>query len=221
MRIWPGLLMVIGLSSMPAWASDAPYYGPMKALSLFSYEVGYKDDLQKDGSYRIVASVRSGQAIDMAVYRAAELAGQLGYSHVEMLGGSESRMPGYTSATLYARPSRSAAAPATCRSKRARTCYTADVRQVLRTLSGPDGLQPGVAIVDHVDRFGRSVYRGGYGAGATSPAAPVPIPSRAAPALRSVPAALPIDPQTRLRAALEAARPVQGRDAKQGWTVSD
>ncbi|QQV79114.1 hypothetical protein H5J25_16010 [Sphingomonas aliaeris] len=219
--MWPSLLMVIGLSSMPAWASDAPYYGPMKPLSLFSYEVGYKDNLQKDGSYRIVASVRSGQAIDMAVYRAAELAGQLGYSHVEMLGGSESATPGYRSATLYARPSRSAAAPTTCRSKRPHTCYTADVRQVLRTLSGPDGLQPGVAIVDHVDRYGRSVYRGGYGAGATSPAPPVPIPSRAAPALRGVPAALPIDPQTRLRAALQAARPVQGRDQKQGWTVSD
>jgi hypothetical protein len=221
MRIWPGLLMVIGLASTPALASDAPYYEPMKRWSLFGYEVGYKDDLQTDGSYRIVASVRSRQAIDMAVYRAAELASQLGYSHVEMLGASESAMPGYTSATLCVRPTRSAAAPLTCRSKRPHTCYTADVRQVLRTLSGQDGLQPGVAIVDHVDRFGRSVYRGGFGAGAITPAPSVPIPSRAAPTQLRVPAALPVDPQTRLRAALDAARPVEGRDPKQGWTVSD
>ena len=43
---------------------------------------------------------------------------------------------------------------------------SADVAEVLRILGGPDGTQPGVAIVDHRDEYGREVFLSGYGTGA-------------------------------------------------------
>ncbi len=172
----------------------------------------------------------------MAMYRAAELARENGTRYIAFLGGQESRSPGIYSATVYARPSDSAAPPSGCRSNRRGTCYTADVVEVLRILGGPGGKQPGVAIVDHYDEYGRAVSFSGFGVGLASlhphqpiPSvarpvpvttmaahiAPLPSPSRSAPNVRAT------DPASRYQQALKAAQPIRGREPKQGWTISD
>lgn len=226
------LLFFAAAQSTAALAAEPPFYGPMNAWD----GVGFKDSLQKDGTYRIVAGVRSGEAIDMAVYRAAELADQLGFAYVELLGGSETRSSGLNSATLYARPSRSATPPAACLSKRPYTCSTADVRQLLRAVGGTGGAQPGVAVAHHVDRYGRQVFYSGPGIGAVLPARPISLPAQTrlaqSRALPDAPyASIAIvgrtgvaessDAQTRYQQALKAAQPVKGREPKLGWTVSD
>lgn len=167
MRIWPCLLLLA--IAQPAWAGrdEAPYYGPMKRWHGIGYKFGYEDRIEKDGSWRIDAAVHGrGDAIDVALYRVAERARDEGYRYVFLLGGNWSKSPGMDAATLYARPSREAVAPVGCRSRKATTCYTADVAEVLRILGGPDGTQPGVAIVDHRDEYGREVVLSGYGTGA-------------------------------------------------------
>ncbi|KQS02914.1 hypothetical protein ASG11_00335 [Sphingomonas sp. Leaf357] len=229
------LLFFAAVPSTAALAAEPPFYGPMNAWD----GVGFKDSLQKDGTYRIVAGVRSGEAIDLAVYRAAELADQLGFAYVELLGGSETRSSALNSATLYARPSRSATAPAACLSKRRYTCSTADVRQLLRAVGGTGGGQPGVAVAHHVDRYGRQVFYSGPGIGAVLPPRPVPLPARPDQAslaqsrgstdapyasiaiVGRTGVAEASDPQTRYKQALDAARPVKGREPRLGWTVSD
>ena len=172
MRVWGYLLLIATVQAVPAAAQDAPYYGPMKAWHGIGFKFGYKHAIAKDGSWKIEAATRRGEAVDLAMRRAAELARDEGYAYVEMLGGSASRSPGINSATLYARPARTAAAPAACRSKR-RDCYTADVATLLRG-------QPGVPVTDHFDRYGRAVSYSGYGyaAASTAPhpvAAPPPV----------------------------------------------
>lgn len=176
-----GLLLIAALHSVPATAG-APYYGPMKAWQGIGYKFGVKHEVEADGSWRVEAATRSGEAIDMALYHAAELARERGFAYVELLGGRGSRSPGYNNAKLYARPSHSPAPPATCPEKRRNPCYTADVAELLRILGGPGGTQPGVAIADHTDRYGRSVVISGYGIAAASltprPAVPVAAPPR-------------------------------------------
>lgn len=163
MRIWPCLLLLA--IAQPAWAGrdDGPYYGPMKGWQ----DLGYKDHDEKDGTWRIEAAKRGpNDAIDIALYRAAERTRDAGYRYVFLLGATGRRNLWMNSATLYARPSHQAVAPVGCRSRKATTCYTADVAEVLRILGGPNGTQPGVAIVDHRDEFGREVFLSGYGTGA-------------------------------------------------------
>lgn len=162
------LCLVMLASSVPAAArgDDAPYYGPMKRWHGIGYKTGYEDHIEKDGTWRIEAAVHGrSDAIDLALYRAAERARDEGYRFVFLLGGRGGRSPGFDWATLYARPSHEAVAPIGCRSKKATTCYTADVAEVMRILGGPNGTQPGVAIEDHRDEFGRAVYLSGYGTG--------------------------------------------------------
>lgn len=269
MRIWPCLLLLA--IAQPAWAGgdEAPYYGPAKRWHGIGYKLGYEDRIAKDGSWQIETAVRGrDEAIDMALYRAAERARDEGYRYVMLLGGRSVTSYGISSATLYARPSHEAVAPVGCRSRKATTCYTADVAEVLRILGGPDGTQPGVAIVDHRDEFGREVFLSGYGTGAIAalaagrpggstmktidgrlviiesapavprgvmPAAPVapvaaarvsPPPARPIEivALSQVPAPQGSDRWTadeNFRRTREANQPVRGRDARQGWTISD
>lgn len=168
------LYLVMLTAPGSAWATEeAPYYGPSKHWRGIGYKIGYDDHDERDGSWRIEAGVRGhGEAIDMAMYRAAERARDEGYRYIFFLGGQAWTAPGSKSATVYARPSHEAVAPTDCRSKRAGTCYTADVAEVLRVLGGPNGVEPGVAIADHQDQFGRNVYLSGFGIGAvaTSPA---------------------------------------------------
>ncbi len=241
MRYWSVLLLFATLHPAAALAApDAPYYGPMKRWGPIGYKFGYKEIVEKDGSWHVSVTTRRGAAIDIAMYRAAEMARDQGYPYVELLGGWENRTPGMGMADLYARPSRNPADPTTCRSKRRQTCYTADVSEVLRILGGPDGTQPGVPIIDHVDDHGNWVSYSGFGIGAASS-----MPSRAnSAAPRFVPAPLPprmtmpprstmptrtVAPQSRVSAhsttdfnmALKAAQPIRGKEPKLGWTISD
>lgn len=159
-RFWLGLMMLA--CTQPAWAGgrDDAYYGPMMR------GVGYQDRIEKDGSWRIEAVARGRRdAIDIALYRAAERARDAGYRYVFLLGASSRQGAGGESATLYARPSQDAVPPVGCRSKKLSTCYTADVAEVLRILGGPGGMTPGMPIVDHLDEYGREVFLSGYGTG--------------------------------------------------------
>ncbi|WP_238542213.1 hypothetical protein [Sphingomonas sp. PAMC 26621] len=157
-----------------AWAGDdAPYYGPMQRWHGIGYTFGYRDKVERDGSWRIDTAIRGrGEAVDMALYRAAERARAEGYRYVMLLGGNSQTSPGVKAATLYARPSREAVPPGECRSRKATTCYTADVGEILRILGGPNGQHPGVAIVDHLDEYGREVSVSGYGIGAVAASLP-------------------------------------------------
>ena len=171
-RFWSCVLLLA--IAQPAWArgDDAPYYGPMKRRGI-GFEIGYKDRVEKDGSWRIDAAIHArGDAIDMALYRAAERAHDLGYRYLFLLGGSESRSPGLNMATVYARPSHDAGPPIGCRSRKMTSCYTADVLEILRILGGPDGSQPGVPILASRDAFGREVYLSGYGTGGVASLVP-------------------------------------------------
>lgn len=166
--------LVLLAIAQPAWAAsaDAPYYGPMKRRGIGS-QIGYKDRTEKDGSWRIDAAIHGrSDAIDMALYRAAERAHELGYRYLFLLGGSGSKMPGLDMATVYARPSHEAVGPIGCRSKKVTSCYTADVMEVMRILGGPDGTQPGIPILARRDELGRDVFLSGYGTGAVASLVP-------------------------------------------------
>jgi hypothetical protein len=232
-RLWSCVLLLA--IAQPAWAGgdDAPYYGPMKRRGI-GFEIGYKDRTEKDGSWRIDAAIHArGDAIDMALYRAAERAHDLGYRYLFLLGGSESRSPGLNMATVYARPSHDAGPPIGCRSRKMTSCYTANALEILRILGGPDGAQPGVPILASRDAFGREVYLSGYGSRrAVDPVAgaalPLPAPTAivAPPVFRYVPPSsspptAEVDADARFDRALKAAQPVRGRDPKLGWTISD
>ena len=221
MRPWRCLLLFIAMYPAYAGASEPPYYGPMKAWHGIGYKFGYKQDLEKDGTWRVVATTQRGDAVDMAMYRAAELAREEGFAYVELLGGSASRNFAMSSATVYARPSHSPSPPAACRSKQRGTCYTADVAEVLRKLGGPGGTQPGVAVVDHLDGYGRAVSYSGFGVGAASAAPAKHVPPVPATVNSRGPAgAQAPDSASEFDRALKAAQPVRGREPNQGWTVS-
>ena len=170
------LLCVVLLAiAQPAWAGgdDAPYYGPMKRWNVIGFQTGYKDRTEKDGSWRIDAAVHGRtDAIDMALYRAAERAHELGYRYLFLLGGNGSKTPGLDMATVYARPSHDAVPPIGCRSKKLTSCYTADVLAIMRILGGPGGSQPGVPILAGQDEFGRDVFSSGYGTGGVTSLVP-------------------------------------------------
>ncbi|GAA0656519.1 hypothetical protein FHT00_002415 [Sphingomonas insulae] len=218
MRFWPCLMLLALAQPALAGREEGPYYGPMKGWQ----GVGYKDHVEKDGTWRVEAARRGPyDAIDLALYRAAERARDAGYRYVFLLGGTGRRNLWMNSATLYARPSHEAVAPVGCRSRKATTCYTADVAEVLRILGGPDGTQPGVAIVDHRDEYGRAVYLSGYGTGAVATLVPgggggsrmmtivdkgVTITGAAPAAAR---AAIPAAPMPPVPVVIAPARPVQ------------
>ena len=163
MRIPAAVIAAIVVAS-PASARDI-YYGPKSG----PFGTGYKHDVEKDGSLRIVTEYHARSAdtaLDVALYRAAELARETGKPFVQVLGGSAYSRTGVAVALVYARPSDTPAAPDKCR--RAKQCYTADVASVLRTLGGPAGSQPGVARPSGTDEFGRSVSYSGFGTGAVA-----------------------------------------------------
>ncbi len=174
MKRFLSCLMLLA-TAQPAWArgDDVPYYGPMKRWHGIGFQTGYRDRTEKDGSWRIDAAIH-GQtdAIDMALYRAAERAHELGYRYLFLLGGNGSKTPGQDVATVYARPSHEAVPPIGCRSKKLTTCYTADVLEIMRILGGPDGSQPGVPILAGRDEFGRDVFSSGYGTGGVTSLVP-------------------------------------------------
>jgi hypothetical protein len=130
----------------------------------------YEEEVTGDGYWKIEARSRRGEdslAIDVALYRAAELARAAGHRFVEMHDAHSRRDRVSESAVLYARGVDVPAHPAACRSGRARRCYTADVAAVLRQLSGASGNEPGVP-VPTTDEYGRTVLQSGFGIGAVS-----------------------------------------------------
>lgn len=152
------------LASSPATAGT-PSYGPKGG----PFGAGYKHEVEDDGSLHIVTQYHSRHpdfALNVALYRAAELARAAGRPFVQILGGYASARHGVALGHVFARPSETPSAPLACR--RAKTCYTADVASVLAALSGPNGNEPGIVKPTGTDRYGRSVSFGGYGAGAVA-----------------------------------------------------
>ncbi len=129
---------------------------------------GYKHSVQKDGTWRIVTEYHTTDpmvAMDMALYRAAEMAREANQPFVQILNGYAMSSYAVASGFVFARPSSDSAAPTACKAKR---CYTADVARVLDLLGGPTGNQPGVAKPSSVDERGRQVTISGFGIGAVS-----------------------------------------------------
>lgn len=225
--MWLAGLAVAVAVPAGAIAADAPYYGPAKPWHGIGYKFGYKDEVTPDGNWRVVATVRGGEAVDMAMYRMAERARDAGYRYVTLLGGSETRSPGYNSATLLGHPSESAAQPTSCPGKHPTACYTADVALLLHKFGGPNGAQPGVALADEIDKYGRQVFYSGYGQGRAVPGASVPTPPTAIIGALPATAARAVGPDPdaaateRQKRAMDALRPVRGKEPKQGWTISD
>lgn len=229
MRLW--CCLMLAAIAAPAYADPSPpYYGPMKAGPGFvlKFKYGFKDGVEKDGTWRVDAATRRGEAIDIAMYRVAERAREQGYAFVEFQGGLGSRSPGIDSATVYARPSHSPTAPATCRSRRRNACYTADVAEVLRILGGPGGTQPGVPVTDHLDEYGRAVSFSGYGVGAASaaarrvpPIAPVATAVAAPVAVSVVAVPPPVWARIAAARAPQPAPSVRRAAASRGWSISD
>lgn len=156
-------LLALATAISPAVARNyVPVYGRKHGIM----GEGYKHTVGRDGTWRIVTEYHTRDplvAMDVALYRAAELAREQGKPYVQVLEGYGTSGYGVASGFVYAVGSDSPAAPTTCRVKR---CYTADVAKVLEALSGPDGRTPGVATPTYVDRWGRQVTVDGFGIGA-------------------------------------------------------
>ena len=164
MRITLAAVIAAMVASSPATAGKL-YYGPKSG----PLGTGYKHNVEKDGSLRIVTEYHArgaDLALDVALYRAAELAREAGKPFVQVLGGYAYSRTGVAVGLVYARPSDTAAAPTGC--KRAKECYTADVATVLQALGGRYGNEPGSAKPTGTDAFGRSVSLSGFGTGAVA-----------------------------------------------------
>jgi hypothetical protein len=164
MRLTVFIAIAASLTLSPASAENL-HYGPKEGI----FGTGYKHDIEKDGSWRIVTEYRSADpylALDVALYRAAELARDAGRPYVQVLGGYGTSRGFIASGFVYARASDSPAAPATCR--HVKRCYTAEVAKVLDALSGPSGDEPGIPKPSLVDEHGRSVTVLGFGIGAVA-----------------------------------------------------
>ena len=162
MRRLFALVAAVTAISPAAARNYVPVYGPKHGIM----GEGYKHTVGRDGTWRIVTEYHMRDpliAIDVALYRAAELAREQGKPYVQVLEGYGTAGYGVASAFVYAIGSDSAAAPTSCRVKR---CYTADVAKVLEALSGPDGRTPGVPKPSYVDPYGRQVTVDGFGIGA-------------------------------------------------------
>jgi hypothetical protein len=130
------------------------YYGPKSG----PFGTCYKHNVEKDGTLRIVTEYHARSAdlaLNVALYRAAELARDAGKPFVQILGGYAYSRTGVAVGLVFARPSDSSSAPEQCR--RAKQCYTADAARVLQALGGPDGTEPGTPKPIGTDAFGRSV----------------------------------------------------------------
>ena len=92
----------------PLIGPKAHYYGPLKTW----HGVGYKHEVQKDGTWRVLANSRIndgiGFAFNVAMYRTAELAREQGFRYVQLISGYGTKTNfGQESATVIARPSAS------------------------------------------------------------------------------------------------------------------
>lgn len=172
MRFAPALVILALTVSATAHAGGGQYrYEPMNALGF-----GYHEKLKRDGFWEIDAGTTQNSGvlpIDVAIYRAAELAKAGGHRYVELhdASGREDRFGGL-SARLYARPSDAPVHPTTCRSGKPNRCYTADTELVFARLSGDDMRHPGVAAGSQIERYGRQIVPSGFGTGAVAGSPP-------------------------------------------------
>ena len=138
-------LTLILLLAVPAAAPARliPEKRTYRPLDLF--DNGYKDSIQKDGTWRIVANSRPmdgpGFAWDMALYRAAELARQSGHPYFQIFDshgaiGTGLYVRGREMVRIVVRGSDSAAAPADCRVKDKQSCITHETAEILARI-GP------------------------------------------------------------------------------------
>ncbi|SEM47721.1 hypothetical protein SAMN05192583_0342 [Sphingomonas gellani] len=230
-RLWPSLLLLA--LAQPAFAQTAPFYGPAKRWHGVGYKFGYEDRFDKDGSWRVDAAVRTGDAAAVAIHRMAERAREQGYAYVYLLGGRTIRARGINQAFVYAVPSHAATPPVACPPRFVKSCYMASVDRLLAALRGVDGTQPGVQVPHARDGVGRAVYQSPYGLGRIGTAEQRQgtggsVMTDVLPIRRVVTASLPptqapaeTAAQQRFARALKANQPVRGRDAKLGWTISD
>jgi hypothetical protein len=128
-----------------------------------------------DGFWRIQGATRGRKmlAIDVAIYRAAEMAQAAGSRYVEIHDAieGENRI-GDQQATLFARAVEGPVNPATCRSGKPNRCYTADAQVIVKRLSGASSDEPGMAAPSYIDKYGRPVTESGYGTGAVTQLVP-------------------------------------------------
>ncbi len=159
------LIAAVGAMLVPSLAAAVDYHPWGGGL----ISQGYKESFEENGSWRIVAEYNNSDPIDtldIALYRAADLARADGKKYVQILGGSASSRMRTATAIIFAKASDSSAAPTKChRSKR---CYTADVAAVLDILGGENGRAPGNAKVTSHDKYGRPVRSSGFGTGAVA-----------------------------------------------------
>ena len=92
------VLAILALATSPAaHAGGREYhYAPMNAVG-----EGYHDELERDGFWEIEAGIignRGVLAIDVAIYRAAEMAKTGGHRYVEIHDASERRARGWRAA---------------------------------------------------------------------------------------------------------------------------
>lgn len=161
MRLLATLITIFIAVSSATAREYVPIYGPKNG----AMGEGYKYSDQKDGSWRIVTEYHTRDpmvALNVALYRAADMAREAGKPYVQVLSGYGMSSYGVASGFVFARPSDNPAPPASCRTKR---CYTADVAKVLEALGGETGNQPGMP-KPTVDEHGRTVLISGYGVGA-------------------------------------------------------
>ena len=161
------LIAAAALAGAATVSAQSNAYGPWHGYP----PAGYKEELAPDGYWKIEAASagRGGViAIDIAIYRAAELAHAKGHRYVEVHSavGREDRI-GNQEVTLYARASDAPVQPDKCRKGSGRRCYTAEVAAIFRELGGASGREKAVA-VPTTDEYGRTVLRSGFGVGAVA-----------------------------------------------------
>ena len=126
-------------ASAASWNVNGPAYRPLDAWSF----VGYKDKVQKDGTWKISANSATmhgeGFSLKIATYRAAELSKTAGHPFVQIIGqyalvqtGNINR--GNETATIIARSADTSAPPSDCRTPAPERCFTASVDKVMQAL---------------------------------------------------------------------------------------
>jgi hypothetical protein len=139
------MLAALFLIAAPTAATGGLVPAPRTYRPLDLFGNGYKDKLQKDGTWRIVANSRPfdgpGFAKDMALYRAAELTTAAGHSHFQILEasgtiGTGMYVRGRETIKLIVRPTDSAAPPTECRAKQPRACVTLEAAETIARI-GP------------------------------------------------------------------------------------
>src|SRR3954451_16133987 len=104
-------ILALVVTATPAAARDyVPAYGPKHGLM----GEGFKHTIEKDGTWRIVTEYRTRDplvALDVGLYRAAELAREQGKRYVQVLNGYAMGGYGSSNGFVYAIGSDSPAAP--------------------------------------------------------------------------------------------------------------